>query len=379
MSNYAAETARKYQSSNIFFSEGSSNQTYTTTKKINNNTISNIFKHDESTSASNKKVNNFHNKSDIFCTSGNNESFQNSKRSVLSNRTETFLENSENERIKKDKNKQNYDEDRNGKNETNHFDIDFDNKNTMNKLSDTKLSAKERKLLTYRTSHDTRELQIPKHLYPKINNEEKSFKTDNALESKVVEMKSNIFHDPGKDEINQTFKPHRIQSNKEKEIVKELPRATKVSSNNWNANIDWKDSKNEILFHKNDKSNEDKSSALERKIKDLQGNILSDHKGIKINPVPNPIDNNREEKLYRGEIKNSLEANLSNDRNRLRKNLELSSIGQGSDFYKSHNNFSKSQNQDVKSYEIKNLDNFSNFKIDDIESVFRKKGYELII
>ena len=97
MSNYAAEAARKYQSSNIFFTKEESITIQKSIKFVNNKSSLNIFKEEETSMASGNKATKFYNKSDIFNVSSANQKTQ-TPNSRLGPSTDIFFENSQKEK-----------------------------------------------------------------------------------------------------------------------------------------------------------------------------------------------------------------------------------------------------------------------------------------
>ena len=146
--------------------------------------------------------------------------------------------------------------------------------------------------------------------------------------------------------------------------------------NPWNAKIDWKDDKNEILFHK-EYATEDNSSPLTRKIKNLQDHF--EGPVSETNFTPN-TKNLTEEKVIedKGEILNSFKENIK-DESMIRKNMELSSINQGTEFYKSNAKYYSVLDRAVKKYEVNEIKYFENLKEKEIENLFRNKGYSNLI
>jgi hypothetical protein len=249
-----------------------------------------------------------------------------------------------------------------------------DNQKRLKEFANPNLTARERKMLanhSYLAPEEAKDLVKQSSSYK--NSDSKNFNNDNSLVSKVTEMKSNIFYDPKKEEVYQNFKPSKKQEQPEEE-KKQQPTVSKFSKNIWMNNNDNKDSNNEILSSNNEISKN--VSSFERKIKSLQGNLSEKPKneGNKFEPVPNPIERNREELVSRRDINSTLMEAIGNDDFRLKKNLELSSVHQGSDFYQNNAKYMKNVDVTVKAYEIKDIPDFENLKVNEIESVFRKKG-----
>jgi hypothetical protein len=408
MSNQAALAARNQNKSDIFFTQSNSSQT---ARPVRENLKSNVFAPEPNVAYTPQiKKTRDEDKSNIFNNSYVNESYNRQSTNFKANKTNIVFGDAEPVVVKKDKTKVvhnpdpyfNHDTAASRRLKEFYGDKDYEkfkdvtqnvnrtlgafnketyseNQNRMKEFSNPNLTARERKLLDNHTALAPEEVKGLLQQKTSNNNlDDKNFNNNDALVSKVNEMKSNIFYDPQKEQVYKKFKPSKKQEKPEEEKKTEQPRHSKFAKNLWNANIDWKDSKNEILFSNNEESNN--TSAFERKIKSLQGNLSETNNQNKKNgepkfeAVPNPIDGIREEKVSRSDIKSSLKEAIGNDNIRLKKNMELSSVHQGSDFYQNNAKFMKNVDRTVKSYEIKDIPNFENLKVDEIESIFRKKG-----
>jgi hypothetical protein len=81
----------------------------------------------------------------------------------------------------------------------------------------------------------------------RVVNQKEHFYSENkaARENYVKSLTSNIFHDHQKDKYNS----HIMPNTKEPETTKRI-HVKKLDRNKWASTLDWKDSKNEILFSK---------------------------------------------------------------------------------------------------------------------------------
>jgi len=402
MSEIASQAARNQYKSDIFFSQGNTSQN---TRPVKEFLKSNLFSSETSVPYTHQiKRTRDQAGSDIFNTSYANEINTRQSKNFNAKKTNIVFGDAEPVVVKKDKTKPAHNPDPYykqesaanrrlkefyGENDYQKFkDVDNDHDRTlgtMNKeansdnqkrlkeFSNPSLTARERKMLANHSSLAPEKVKdLVKQSISYKNSDSKNFNNDNSLVSKVNEMKSNIFYDPQKEVVYQNFKPSKKQEQPEEE-KKQQPNVSKFSKNLWNDN-DNKDSKNEISSSNNE--NTKNVSSFERKIKSLQGNISEkkQYEGNKFEPVPNPIEKNREELVSRRDINSTLREAIGNDDFRLKKNLELSSVHQGSDFYQNNAKYMKNVDVSVKSYEIKDIPNFENLKVNEIESVFRKKG-----
>jgi hypothetical protein len=190
-------------------------------------------------------------------------------------------------------------------------------------------------------------------------------------------LKSNIFHDPEKKEIYEKFEKMENSVVIEKENRNMTPPKVTVPLNPWEAKIDWKNPKNELIFHNDYKEfNKDENcTPLLRKIKNLQ-----DHSGNQeLNEftskfVPNTQDPDQViVSEDRQQIKNSLQDKMESQL-KVRRSLELSSVAQGKDFYKDNMKLFNKVDRTVSAYEVKDVKDFENLKVKEITNMFAKNG-----
>lgn len=404
----ASQAMRNQNRSDIFFTGGNTT-TQPVSRPVRENLKSNVYSNESFAAGTPSGVRDKreHQKSDILNSTTGNEGFHRHTLSTKANKTNIVFGDAEPVIVKKDKTKYIHNPDPYFKQETaftrklkefypgeefekfkdltentkiTHGTIQKENikvnETRMKDFSNPILTARERKIIANSTSINQEESKnLAQSALNNKNLDNKDFSKENALENKMNEMKSNIFYDPKKEEVYKNFKPSKKQQKEEEEKKPEQPRAI-IPRNNMKTNLDWRDSRNEILYY-NEDSNKN-HSAFERKIKNLQGNMteskIDQINEKKFESIPNPIEENRHEKNDRKDINSTLKEAVGNDELRLKKNMEMSSVNQGSDFYKNNAKFMKNIDRPVKSYEIKDIPNFENLKVDEIESIFRKKG-----
>lgn len=247
-------------------------------------------------------------------------------------------------------------------------------------LANPDLSAKERKILSnnnYMTARDVKNMtsgnsnsgnkaSVESYMGGRNYNPEKDTKSN-----KVEFLKSNIFNDPEKTEIYQKFENFKIE---DAPVIKEEHKST-VPFNPWNAKLDWKDGKNEILFNKDYEGEiPEDSSALKRKIQNLQDHFDGPTNKKTCDYEPDTKDHVQEKIISdKEEILRSFKANIKED-NLIRKNMELSSISQGSEFYTTNSKLYSKLDRPVRKFEVNEIKDFENLKVKEIENMFRNKG-----
>jgi hypothetical protein len=403
--SFASEAMRNQYKSDIFFTGGNTTA-QPVSRPVRENLKANVFNTESMAAGTPSGVKHVrdHHRSDILNSSNTQEGFHRPTPSFNAKKTNIIFGDAEPVVVKKDKTKHVHNPDPYFKQETaftrkikefypgeyekfkdladsnkiTHGTIENEDKkqseNRMKEFSNPSLTARERKIIANNSSVNPVEAKnLAQSLQNNKSGKEKVFNNHNAMENKVNEMKSNIFYDPTREQVYQNFKPSKKQ--KEEEEKKPEQRPAKIPKTNWKTNMDWIEAKNEILNY-NEDSNKN-SSAFERKIKNLQGNMQENNNKDnekKFEPVPNPIENKRQDNNARHDINSTLKDAVGHDEHRLKKNVELSSVQQGSEFYKNNAKFMKNIDRPVKSYEIKDIPNFENLKVDEIESIFRKKG-----
>jgi hypothetical protein len=248
------------------------------------------------------------------------------------------------------------------------------NNSKCSELSESEITAKERK---YRQYFSKSKEQIKSFIEEKRKSQEPKVKiydeSKTSRDNKIDSLKSNIFNDTDKVKIYNKF-PKSFT--KEKSPPKTEAKST-VEHNPWIAKIDWKDPKNEILFHKDYINKGEDNSPLRRKLKEMQDHF----EGATINEKMAPINEAhikdpdiQEINCERNEIKESLKESLTDLSDiKLKKTLDLSSVQQGKEFYKDIK-VNRKKNRPVSCFEIKNIKDYDLLEVKTIENMFKNKG-----
>jgi hypothetical protein len=253
--------------------------------------------------------------------------------------------------------------------------------NRGKEISNPNLTARQRKIYADHSPLSNYEfIGLNSRLTSAKSMDEKSFKSTLALVNKVNEMKSNIFYDPKKEAVYETFNPIKKEDAilVEKEEMKVPTKMSKFSKNLWKPDEELIAEKKHNLAIKNNETKN--TSNLGKKLKNLEGNINFSHKKVNLNNTIDQVFNHtttgarKEEESFRRDVHSSFKAALGNDNLKLKKNVELSSVNQGKDFYQKNAKYLKNVDLSFQSFEIKDIPNISKLKIHEIESVYRKKG-----
>ena len=252
---------------------------------------------------------------------------------------------------------------------------EFYKSNKIEDSAEPHISAKERKIRQYFPLKTKEEIQNFMRQSDQAEQEYKNFAPNkSSKENKVDSLKSNIFHDQEKIEVYRQFKNENV---KEKSPPKQDTNKSYIPHSPWKAKMDWKDPKNEILFHKDyEKANEENSSPLKRKIKDLQDHFEGNKFDIG-QPELNLKDVNAEQiNTERDKIKNCLKECMTECNNlKVKKIYELSSVRQGKDFYQENTKLYQKKTRPVSCFTIKNVQDYDQLKVTEIENLFKNKGY----
>jgi hypothetical protein len=251
--------------------------------------------------------------------------------------------------------------------------------NRSNHIANPLLSAMKRKSLADQSSVA---IQEAKGMTNQLNNaktvDEKIPQSSRPQEKRLDDLRSNIFYDPNRGNIYETFSPKRKQDvvKEEKEEKKVPPRVSKISKNICKPVEEWEEGSNQYYSNKN---NEAKPvSSLGTKLKHLEGNINISEKNVNVIQKTDQANITtrgvkKEEESIRNDLRSSLKENLKIDNAKLKKQVELSAANQGSEFYQKTTKPVKNSDLSFQTFEIKDVPNISS-KIRDIELIFKKKG-----
>lgn len=244
---------------------------------------------------------------------------------------------------------------------------------------DANISAKERKFRQYYNTLTKEE--ISKHVHEVRDDGESgpAFK-DDPKSTKTEFLKSNIFNDPEKKVLYEKYSKEKHSTsnktedeagiagkdrspNNQDKIRKNVPK------NNWKAKIDWKDANNELIFNKEYEQTDPNFNAHQRMVKNQQDHFSPD----KHYTPPSKLEIDDPVSEDKNQIKNCI-TEVATDELKVKKNMELSSVLQGSDFYKSAVKYGNTPNRQVSNFEIKIIKDFESLRVKDIEAMFKTKG-----
>jgi hypothetical protein len=218
------------------------------------------------------------------------------------------------------------------------------------------MTAKERKLISDISEKVNN--NVPSARGAQIEEDIKtSISVGNNKSRHVRSLTSNIFHDPVKEKYNKVIVPNVIEKLEE---TKEAKFKKSISPGKWEAKVDWKDSKYELIFRK-----EYEKIPLEKR-KDYGANnhklntscpdIVTDEKidqEVKTNMI----------QVFRKHAKNG---------NAIRQRINLSSSFQGHEFYE--NSYQTDQTERASNNYIIKVDNIDNLNLNLFRKEFATQG-----
>jgi len=281
----------------------------------------------------------------------------------------------------------------------NNFNISNENNNTENYKFDSKkkcaygtierekekfndpkkefTNAKERKY--NELFHDRKELKnITSYSYQNI------FK-DNSTNNKYIEgkftnrqnhinsLKSNIFNDPERDNLNKQEIKVNKRENKENENLNNnykyhgKKKILEQDTGTLPAHLDWKNDKTNLFNNKKSLTIRENESAFSRKINDLYGE----------NAIKNKVNNNNFDNEERKKIEEFIQNKYPNENeSHIKKRLEYISDINNSNNNDKINQIKNSENIINKNYEIQ-FDKINNVNINEFKKVFTENGIHI--
>jgi hypothetical protein len=242
------------------------------------------------------------------------------------------------------------------------------NADKLNEYADPNLTARERKVLQYNPKSVTKENVKEVLQKPEDDGMNQRYPAKNHKEHKINDLKSNIFSDPERANLNRSVcfnENHGLNLDPPKVKPKII-----VPLNKWQANIDWKDAKNELIFYKENTDHDKNLTPYQRNLI-----AMTDHfdTGMKVDHSNLP---ERKEVIVddpKGEVINAFREH-EQDESKIKKGMELSSAIQGKTFYEKNLRLKQQQQRPVSSYQVNNIKDFENLNVKEVESMFKQKG-----
>ena len=234
------------------------------------------------------------------------------------------------------------------------------------------MSAKERKFQMFYNNNKVGNKNFEKP-DPFLNNNSTGTKYDGnkkGVYNHVEYLKSNIFNDPDKEDINNKVFAQNIPKEEEK-----IERPTNIKKRNMCkdendvcfAKLDWRDANVDKYFKKQPDKVISETNAKQRKLNELYG------KDAKASEDVTKADNDQQ-------FRKNLEFDLHNEHPQeneaqIKKRIENLSAIQGKEFVNETSKYNKiNNNRKCQNYEIKNFSNINQVNVPEIEKLIRSKG-----
>lgn len=242
---------------------------------------------------------------------------------------------------------------------------------TFDKPQNNCVTAKDRKFQTFYNNNKLGNTSYVKP-DPFLNQNSTNTKydgTQKGVYNHVEYLKSNIFNDPEKENVNnKVFAKPPPKEEEKYEIPQNIKKRNMCKDENdvCFAKLDWKDDRTDKYFKKLPDKIVDQKNAKQRKINDLYGENVQPNLNTKTEENDQQFRKDLEY-IVHNEYPKENEAQI-------KKRIQNLSAMQGKEFVDQTSKFTKIEDRKCQNFEIKNFTNINEVNVPEIEKLMKSKG-----